>query len=166
MKKIMLVALCTILSAGAFAQKNTTAVGLTASYGTEIKSFGIGAKAQYSFTDAIRAEASFDYFLEKDGLKMWDINLNAHYLFSIGEKLKVYPLAGLSFTHWTVDLGPLKEFSELAGVSASDSKFGFNLGGGIQYDLTSNLFVNAEAKYQFISDFDQAVFSVGLAYRF
>ena len=176
MKKNLLFALFAIISMGAFAQVGEKTIGLNVSYGTEIKNIGIGVKGQYNFTDAIRGEASFDYFLKKDGLSMWDANLNAHYLFPLGNKLKVYPLVGLSFTNWKTDLtleldDEDKEFlgedweDEDLG-SWSESKFGINLGGGIQYDLTDKLVFSAEAKYQIISNFDQAVFSVGIAYKF
>ena len=176
MKKHILVALCALFSMGTLAQTGEKAVGLNVSYGTEIKNIGIGVKGQYNFTDVIRGEASFDYFLKKDGLSMWDVNLNAHYLFPLGDKLKVYPLAGLSFTNWKADLilewdddikdliGEDLEDEDLG--TWSESKFGVNLGGGIQYDLTDKLIFSAEAKYQLISDFDQAVFSVGVAYKF
>lgn len=81
MKKFFLMLCVALLSVGAFAQvKGDKSVGLNLSYGTEISNLGIGVKGQYNFTDAIRGEASFDYFLKKDGLKMWDININAHYL--------------------------------------------------------------------------------------
>ena len=78
MKKHILVALCALFSMGTLAQTGEKAVGLNVSYGTEIKNIGIGVKGQYNFTDVIRGEASFDYFLKKDGLSMWDVNLNAH----------------------------------------------------------------------------------------
>ncbi len=116
---------------------------------------------------------------------MWDMNLNAHYLIPLGDKLKVYPLAGLSFTNWKSDIkwevdddfgddyfdddyfddDDFDDDDDDLG-SWSESKFGLNVGGGLQYDLTDKLIFNAEAKYQFISDFDQFVFSVGLAYKF
>lgn len=92
---------------------------------------------------------------------MWDINFNAHYLFPITEKIKVYPLAGFTFTNWSVS------YSEaFISISGTESRFGANLGGGFQYDVSDNFILNAEVKYQLISDFDQAVFSIGAAYRF
>ena len=54
--------------------------------------------------NAIRGEASLDYFFKKDGMSMWDVNLNVHYLFPITEKIKVYPLAGLTFTNWRYEI--------------------------------------------------------------
>ncbi|MBR6296833.1 MAG: outer membrane beta-barrel protein [Treponema sp.] len=50
--------------------------------------------------------------------------------------------------------------------SENATRFGANLGGGIQYDITNNFIINAEAKYQLISDLDQVVFTIGLAYKF
>lgn len=165
------------VSISASAQQGKTALGLNLSYGTDHKAIGIGAKGQYGLTDALRAEASFDYFLKKEGLSMWDINVNLHYLFSVTEQFKVYPLAGVTFTNWTADFGDWDDEDMHAKTrangedydddySSSTSKFGFNVGLGLQYDLTEKLSINLEGKYQIISDFDQPIFSVGLAYKF
>lgn len=45
-------------------------------------------------------------------------------------------------------------------------KFGVNLGGGAQYDLTDHLMLNFEVKYSLVSDLDQCVISLGAAYKF
>ena len=178
MKKIFLVMALVLMGISASAQQGEKAAGINLSYGTEHKALGIGVKGQYGITDAIRAEASFDYFLKKDGLSMWDINLNVHYLFPLTDKLKVYPLAGLTFTNWkyeeTIEIEVDPMFAQylteddltIGSVSGSESKFGVNLGAGLQYDLTEKLALNVEAKYQFVSDFDQIIFSLGVAYKF
>lgn len=160
----------------AFAQKGEKAVGVNLGYGTEISNLGIGAKFQYGITDAIRAEASFDYFLKKDFLSMWDINLNAHYLFPVADKFKVYPLVGLTYTNWKLDGFDISygfDDEELDGYgdevstdSSNTGKFGVNLGAGAEYAITDRLNINFEVKYQLISDFNQAVFGVGVAYKF
>lgn len=49
---------------------------------------------------------------------------------------------------------------------SNTGKFGVNLGAGVEYAISSNLSVNFELKYQLISDFNQAVFGVGVAYKF
>lgn len=162
----MIMALCAMLCEGAFAQAGVKTVGLNVSYGTEIENIGVGVKGQYYITDAICTEASFDYFLKKDGLSMWDVNFNAHYLFPIGDKMKIYPLAGLSYTNWKYSLDEREVLVDDDDTSDSVGKFGVNLGGGFQYDLTESMIFNAEVKYQLINTFDQVVFSVGLAYKF
>ena len=108
-------------------------------------------------------------------------SLNVHYLIPISEKFRVYPLAGVSYIYWKADyegavddalggygdLIPDEMKDELYGdVDDSESKIGFNLGAGVEYDLTDKLSIFAEGRYQFVSDFDQAVIGVGLTYKF
>ena len=175
MKKLLMTLCVAMISVVAFAQKGDKAVGVNLSYGTEISNLGFGVKGQYVLTNEIRLEAGFDYFLKKDGMSMWDVNVNAHYLFPITDKIKVYPLAGLTYTNWKVSMGvddineDLKnslgdDYNEVK--SDSEGKFGVNLGGGIQYDINSRWAVNFELKYQLISKFNQAVFGIGIAYKF
>lgn len=104
---------------------------------------------------------------------MWDINVNAHYLFPVAKGIKVYPLVGVCYTNWSSDAG----YSDMEGMegwgddiedegSDSSGKFGVNLGGGVQYDINDRWAVNFELKYQLISNFNQAVFGIGVAYKF
>lgn len=112
---------------------------------------------------------------------MWEINANAHYLFNIGDKFKVYPLVGLTYVHGHFsgfdfdfgdgDLGygaPMRKANgEINADGSYDTgKFGVNLGGGAQYDLTDNFMLNFEVKYSLVSDLDQCVISLGAAYKF
>lgn len=176
----------------ASAQAKTAAVGLNLNYGTEIESLGLGVKGSYCFTDHIRGEASFNYFFPKDHFTMWEINANAHYLFNIGDKFKVYPLVGLTYVHghWSnkYSVGGGGDFDDNGDFGDGDwgwgapmrkangeitvkesyntGKFGVNLGGGAQYDLTDNLMLNFEVKYSLVSDLDQCVISLGAAYKF
>lgn len=46
-------------------------------------------------------------------------------------------------------------------------RVGVNIGGGADFALTSMAWImNFELRYQLVSDFDQAVFNLGFAYRF
>lgn len=177
MKKLLVLMSFLALGMGsAYAQKGEKAVGVNLGYGTEISNLGIGAKFQYGITDAIRAEASFDYFLKKDFVSMWDVNVNVHYLFPLSDKFKVYPLVGLTYTNWKLDgfdisYGfddeELSDYDDEYSVESSNTgKFGVNLGAGAEYSITPKLAINFEVKYQLISDFNQAVFGVGVAYKF
>ncbi len=161
MKKFIIAASMIFLGLGsAFAQQGKQAVGGSLSYGTETESVGIGAKYQYNITNEIRIEPSMDYFFKNNGLSMFDINANVHYLVPIASNVKIYPLAGFTFTSWHQDLG----IGE--GFGASTSKFGVNLGAGMEFALDRNWSMNFEVKYQLISDLDQAVFNLGVAYSF
>ena len=153
------------------AQDTKWSVGVNGLYGTEIKSFAVGAKLQYDVTNHIRLEDAFNYFFKKDGVSMWEENLNVHYLFNITDNLRFYPLAGFTVVGVKFDssIDIPKEYQQYipdAGSSSSDIYFGANLGAGIEYLLTSHLAVGVEGKYSLVKDVDQAVFGVGITYKF
>lgn len=157
MKKLLLTALCALLGVCAYAQKGSNAIGGNILYDTQVtQSIGIGIKAQHFFTDSFRGEASFNYFFQNDEVSMFDFNANVHYLVNITNSFHLYPLVGLTVGHYMVDVD---------GID-SETRVGGNFGGGLEYDLTSNLTIGFEGKYQLVSDFDQGVISVGLTYRF
>ena len=162
MKKLLLLVCAAVMSLSASAQAGDKALGAQLVFGSKTNSIGLGVKGQYYFTDQIRGEASFDYFFKNQGISMWDINANVHYLFDVADKFKVYPLAGLGYTNWSYKY----ESAGAPVVEGSDGRLAVNLGGGVEYELTKNLNVNAEAKYQIISNYNQLVLGVGVAYKF
>ena len=162
MKKLLLLVCAAVMSLSASAQAGDKALGAQLVFGSETNSLGFGVKGQYYFTDHIRGEGSFDYFFKRKGLSMWDVNANVHYLFDVADKFKVYPLAGLGYTNWSYKY----EYAGAPVVEGSDGRLAVNLGGGVEYELTKNLNVNAEAKYQIISNYNQLVLGVGVAYKF
>lgn len=172
MRKLFLTAVIALLSIGAYAQKGQTYLGGQLAYPTDIESLGIGVKGGYGITDAIRAQATFDYFLKKNNVSWWDLNLDVHYLFPLGNNIKVYPLAGLTYLRGSVDSftqtvnTPDGTVTVGSNESYSDGNLGLNLGGGFQYDLTDKLVLNAEVKFQIIKNTNQGVISAGLAYKF
>lgn len=157
MKKILFTFVMLLVGMTSFAQQGATWVGVNVNYGmhSDYKNFGLGAKVQYEFVDNWRAEVAGNYFFEKDNVSMWDANLNLHYLIHAGS-LTIYPLAGFTLLGTSVDLGPLG--------SHSDSDFGFNVGAGIEFPISSGIKLNIEGKYQYVNDWDRPVFSAGLAF--
>ena len=170
MKKLLLLVCAAVMSLSASAQAGDKALGAQLVFGSETNSFGLGVKGQYYFTDQIRGEGSFDYFFKNKGVSMWDINANVHYLFDVANKVKVYPLAGLGYTNWSytndVIVKEVNGKDKVVEHKGSDGRLAVNLGGGVEYELTKNLNVNAEAKYQIISNYNQLVLGVGVAYKF
>ena len=162
MKKLLLLVCAAVMSLSASAQAGDKALGAQLVFGSETNNIGLGVKGQYYFTDQLRGEASVDYFFKNKGVSMWDINANVHYLFDVANKVKVYPLAGLGYTNWSYKY----EFPGLPVVEGSDGRFAVNLGGGAEYELTKDLSVNAELKYQIISNYNQLVLGVGVACKF
>ena len=150
------------MSLSASAQAGDKALGAQLLFGSKTNNIGLGVKGQYYFTDQIRGEASFDYFLKNQGVSMWDINANVHYLFDVADKFKVYPVAGLGSTNWSYKY----EYAGHTIAEGSDGRIAINLGGGAEYELTKDLSVNAELKYQIISNYNQLLLGVGVAYKF
>lgn len=156
MKKFLMVACAMLFSAAMFAQQGEKSVGLNLKYGLdEPKSTGFGIKGQYGFTDQIRGEASFNYFLKKNYVTMFDINANVQYVFTFGE-FGVYPLAGVTLQHMSVDHG-----------GGSESKFGINVGAGAEYPITEKIKVNLDFTYKIASDnWDRSLVGIGVSYKF
>ncbi|MBQ9184706.1 MAG: porin family protein [Bacteroidales bacterium] len=159
MKKLVIAVVALLMSISAFAQQGDKAIGVNLVYGSEIKNIGLGIKGQYFFLDNVRGEASFNYFMKKDNVKLWELNANAHYMLG-NESMWFYPLAGFN-------LANVKAEYYLNGgtISDSESKLGLNLGAGIQFPVSEMLDFTAEAKYV-ISDYDQFVIGIGLLYKF
>lgn len=188
MKRLLVLLLSVFAVCGsAWAQQGEKSMGVNLGYGSGSlhKSFKIGAEFRYGITDAIRVAPSFDYFFKSDEVGLWSINANAHYLFSIKsvEGLKVYPLLGLTVLGTLgagagdegdeVDMGDewgdyYPDYDEdLVNISSGNvTKFGGNIGAGVQYPVLSNLDLGFEIKYQFVKDYDQVVFGISANYKF
>ncbi|OSY88943.1 hypothetical protein WH52_04570 [Tenacibaculum holothuriorum] len=158
MKKLTFTVLFLILSATAFSQ---TKLGAQLVYGTNTE-FGAGAKAIFSITDKINLSPSINYYFGKSAAgvastSFFEVNADAHYSFESDDKLTFYPLVGLNYTRSKASVSVL-------GVSASTSSFGVNLGGGLNYDLSSSITGLIEAKYV-LGNLDQAVFTAGVLFN-
>ena len=147
----------------AYDKTNSKALGVNLLFGSFNNNIGIGAKYQHFVTDNIRLEGSFGYYFPSNGLYAWDINANAHYVFRLSPKFAVYPLTGFSYSNWGLKLGILNNTT----VYDHTGSLGANFGGGVQYFLTDNVFVNAEAREQVLSgNYSQTNVSVGIVARF
>lgn len=67
---------------------------------------------------------------------------------------------------WDVDIHG--NHVHIGGDDDSDNGFRFdmNIGGGVDFAIARNRMMNIEFRHQLVSDFDQAVFNLGFAYRF
>ncbi len=166
MKKLTLLAIITIAFAfNSFAQIRAGG-GLV--YGTEQKTIGFNLRGQYSITDDIDVVGGLTFYLpnkEKQTIlfatiesktTMWAFDVDGHYNFSLIDKLKAYPIAGLNIAGVSV---------EVNGTKASDTEVGLNIGAGANYEISDQLAGFFETKYT-IGNFDQAVISLGVLYSF
>lgn len=199
MKRILFLATLLIaVVSSVSAQKGQSAVGINLGAapclesGASLTNFEIGAKYQYGITDAIRLEGDLSYGFKSKGMDVFEISANAHYLFNIGDKIKVYPLVGIGYGHVggdfsggdidiDIDIPDIKsrayaypgynpddeiDSSDNDSSASSANKFLFNVGAGAEYALTSKLSVGIEVKYQYMSHFSRLPINLGVTYKF
>ena len=131
--------------------------------GDSYTNVGIGAKFLYNVTDPIRLAGEFDYFLKKDYVSMWDLSVYGHYLFPVADQVLLYPLVGLGMVGSSYKY-PSSVWYE--AYSGSDSNFAFTLGGGADYELSSNLSLNGELRLKLVDGSNRLNIAIGLAYKF
>ena len=166
-KKILLFFVMATAMLMANAESGEWAVGGQGVYGTKAETAGLGLHVKHCFTDALRANLSSNYYFEHHGVNAFDVNLEANYLFNVGEKVRLYPLAGVVLGIWHADGVNVSYGGMNFGVDGkTESKFGGNVGGGFEYLVSDHLGLNAEVKYQIISHASQVVFGIGASYRF
>ena len=137
MKKLFFVICMMLVSASTFAQAGSKTIGIHGNYMIDTpNNFGIGANFGYEIIDNLRGVAEFNYFLKKDQVSYWNAEVNAEYLFKVGDAFTIYPLAGIDFLGISVENG------------GSDSKMGLNLGAGVEYAISEELSLKAEYNYK------------------
>lgn len=175
LRKILVSAVCLAMSAVvAQAGDCKFGVGPGVFYATQLKSMGVGVRAQPYFDgNHIRSVCSLNYFFEKDGVSMFELNADAHYQFNITDKFHVYPLAGfvLDWVHVNtstkVDVPKgFEQYVEDNSESSTKSYFGVNIGGGIEYLVTPHIGVGIEGKYSYLYKIDQGVVGLYVNYIF
>lgn len=168
MKKILFLALATIISMASYAQIDTKAVGIHLNYGSTNETIGFGIKAQNNFTDNIRGEAQFDLFTQKAGWGMWDLAVNGHYLLNITDKFTLYPIIGFTYTNWYhtwEEKEVTAEGTYIREKSKHYNRFGSNFGVGAEYKLNDRFSTYFEVKKQVVSTYDQMMYSLGISMK-
>ncbi len=155
MRRLLTLIVLFLMIATASAQKGEMKLGPLVAYGSEIKNPGLGIKFHYGINDKIRVAPDFIYYLKKNDVTWWELNVNGHYIFSSTGDMAFYGLGGLNLLGYKVNL---------LGISTSDSEMGINLGAGFQKPLSSKILGVAEAKYT-LSSSEQLVISVGLLFN-
>ena len=158
-KTMAIMAIAITMSLSAVAQQGEKAVGgnLVIGMGDSYTNVGLGPKFFYNVTDPIRLAGEFDYFLKKDYMSWWDFSVYGHYLFPVANEVAIYPSLGL---------GVMGVQFKYGGYSDSESKFAVSLGGGADYELSSNLTLNGELRIKLIENSNRVNIAIGLAYKF
>jgi len=159
MKKYLLILGMMLVSTVTFAEEGDKWVGIhfNGGFRSGYTNFGLGGKFQYEIKPNLRLEGAANYFFKRDGVSMWDVNVNVHYLIHLGDRANVYPIIGPTLMTWKGD-------NSVVDITDYTTKFGFNGGAGIEYILNDHLKVNFDFKYQYIKDIDRPVISIGASY--
>ena len=147
MKKILFIAMMCVMALSATAQIKSVDVK-----GNLRGDFGLGAGFTMPVMEQIDFSPSFNYYFT-DGT-VFTIDADFHYNFDLAQGWTLYPLVGLAWFHASHEIGD------------DYNKLGINLGGGARYNLNSQWAIFAEATYQWVNDFDDSFFSLGVSYKF
>ena len=166
MKKIILclaLVQC-IAQCNAIAQSYSAGAGLA--YGDDIKEPGINVRSYYNLAnDKICFGPEFTYFKkrtdnsanEEIDISLFELNLNAHYIFEVTHKLGIYPIVGLNYSQEKEKYTDTEEEETI-------KKWGMNAGVGTHYAV-NKLTVFLEYDHLF-SDLNQNTFILGVFYTF
>lgn len=162
MKKVFVLCLMAVLSLGVYAQsrQGQSSIGISGGYGFNTENALIGLDYRYSITDAIRINPGIGYYIKNDGLTTWVADLNLHYYIPVASSFGIYPLAGANVLFLKRDAVPGRD-------SSTNTRLGVNLGLGAEVNLSRNVTLGVEGKYNIIKDeTDQPIVALRLGYTF
>lgn len=147
MKKLFLMAVMCVMTMSAMAQIKS--VDVKANLRGD---FGLGVGITMPILENIDFAPNFNYYFS-DGT-VFTLDGDFHYNFELDQNWTVYPMIGLLWFHSAPEIG------------SDYNKIGANVGAGASYRINSQWAAFAEAKYQWVSDFDETFFSLGVNYKF
>lgn len=169
MKKIILLALVVLLvsSTGFSAVKKSIAKPKMVAFGdlglavSDFKGLFLDAGLQYGLSKNLFAEFLFDFYLDPAGslgdATAYGFNLNGVYKHPLQDGLNLFAKAGVNMTI-------------ASGGGESDSAFGLNAGGGVEYELAENMGLRGGATFKLSFDSGESTswfkFYGGFFYRF
>ena len=123
-----------------FSQDKSISLGAAFEYNHTTELAGINLRGYYNIGHNFCFGPEFTFFENKqiilddeiEDISIWELNINAHYIIEIKERVGIYPIVGFNFT---------RETEEISYLSSSDTKteresfYGFNLGGGIHVPI-------------------------------
>lgn len=152
MKKRLFAAALALLSLvpAVASTKNTFKPNTISALGVHIGAgdgFYLGVQGHYNFDYPIRLEGRVSIMpnILPDNLTF---AVNGHYLFPMNQFVTFYPIVGVE-----------------AGIGRRNSGLGVSLGGGAQFELANQIFLNTELT-GLIGNYSAARLHVGLNYRF
>ncbi len=109
------------------------------SVGISNYSLSVGGTGVFQVTPKIDVAGTLDYSPIDKVFSVLSVSAHGHYNFQVGQKTKVYPLAGLSYHRLSVK-------SDYLGLNMGVGGVGLDIGGGLNYDLNKKLSILTEVK--------------------
>ena len=128
-------------------------VSVTYDYATKHRQSGFGFNFTFDIFERFRLEPEMIYFTTRGGVSTLNLGLSLHYLVPVAGILRVYPTAGISYTHWGSE-GP------------DESRVSVLAGGGAELWLGKRWALVVEERLQLVSHESQALTTLGLRHSF
>lgn len=153
MKKIVLCTLLLTITLSVFAQKGKNSLQANILYGSKIETVGFGLT--FNLTGKKHEfSPSINLYLPKDDVKVQEINFDYHRLYSIQDKVKLFPIIGFALAVWDYD------------GSENKTKAGANIGFGGRYSVNDRFDAGFQLKYSAMSESaSQTVPMLTIAYK-
>jgi len=125
--------------------------------GLEINSeFGVGE-------GMIALSPSIDYYFSEEGVTYYGLNFDGHYNLGDPDTMNYYPIAGLNYYYFSVDMPD--EYEEFGLGDISDGGIGFNLGFGASYMVSESMKLYGEGRIVLNDYADDFGIAVGILFR-
>ncbi|MDE7473323.1 MAG: porin family protein [Muribaculaceae bacterium] len=161
--------IATAPTAAAIGNRGEKTVGVSAGYNTFNESAVGGVFLQYRVNRLIRLAPDVSYVFKHNNTDGVALNLNVQMPLPIMPtgRVNLYPLAGLNYTSWSYHPeGTKPAIIEGDDVSERVSKFGLNVGAGLDIYATGTLKLFVEGKYVGVRHYSSGVITVGIGYSF
>ncbi|MBO4945695.1 MAG: outer membrane beta-barrel protein [Muribaculaceae bacterium] len=166
-KRLFPAALAAILTASAAsaAETHQKVFSIYGAYTSNNRSAIAGLNLSYRMSEYVRLAPSVDYTFRHHGIDAYNISLDYQLPLRLTATSDVnfYPLAGIGYTAWTrkMEAGTVRTES-----SERTNRFGFNVGGGLEFFSTPTMRLGVEATWRYRKGYSTGVFSVSIGYVF
>lgn len=151
-------------SAEASAQKGEKTLGFAAGYA----SYNGGGYAdlyfQYTFTPHVRLAPEIGYVFRNEGKSAFICSVDVQLPFRLARGFNIYPLAGLTLNSWSFSHPHFDDGEHDFPTRAT--RGGFDIGGGFDICLTTQLKLNLQCKYSIMNDTGGCFLNLGIGYNF
>lgn len=153
MKKLLIPLAMVFTCVSVYAQDTRNSLQANVLYGAKIETVGFGLT--FNLTGQKHDfSPSLNLYLPKNDVKVQEINFDYHRLYSIGDKVKVFPIIGFALAVWDSE------------TTDNKTKAGANIGLGGRYSINDRFNAGFQLKYSAMSESaSQTVPMLTIAYK-